>query len=184
VAAVCETEAAPIPSVSAALGLGQQEGRPALTLQLASEKPAAEMSVYLGEEADRRLVWQGSSPPTAPLLLTAEHIGPAAAATPLTIEAGEERRDYLLFTPTLARLGEAAPSAPSGPYSGESVAQALAELTALTGLVVLAEKPLSQVLAGDRPGGPPDAALREIAARAGLEVERAGDLVFNLKHPR
>jgi hypothetical protein len=177
-------EVVPTPSLSAALGFAQYEGRPALTLQLASDKPAAEVSVYFGDAADRRLVWQGSSPPTAPLLLTAEHIGPAAAATPVTIEAGEERRDYRLFTPTLARLGEAAASAPSGPYSGESVAQALAELTALTGLAVLAEEPLSQVLDGDRPGGSPDAALQEIAARAGLEVERAGDLVFNLKHPR
>ena len=175
---------APAPPLSATLGFGQYEGRPALTLQLASDKPAAEISVYLGDAAARRLLWHGSSPPTAPLVLTLEQIGPAPAATPITIESGEERRNYLLFTPTLARLGETAGNAPAGAYSGESVAQALAELTALTGLVVLAEEPLSRVLSGDKPGGAPDAALQELAARVGLKIERAGDLVFNLKHPR
>jgi len=184
VAGVCEVGDAPTPSLSAALGFGQYEGRPALTLQLASDKPVAEMSVYLGDAAARRLVWHGSTPPTAPLVLTREQIGPAPAATSIAIESGGERRNYLLFTPTLARLGDVAESAPAGAYSGESVAQALAELTALTGLVVLAEEPLSQILSGDKPGGAPDAALQELAARVGLKVERAGDLVFNLKHPR
>jgi len=183
-AAADDMEDAPTPPLSATLGFDQYETRPALALQFASDEPVAEMSVYLGDPADRRLVWQGSSPSTVPLVLTPEHIGPAPAATPITIEAGEESRHYLLFTPTLARLGEVAQTAPTGAYAGESISQALAELTALTGLVVLAEEPLCQVLSGDKPGGAPDAALRELAARAGLEVERAGDVVFNLKHPR
>lgn len=182
--ATSEVEEAPTSPLSATLGIAQYEGRPALTLRLAFDKPVAENSVYLGDPAARRLVWQGSSLPTAPLVLTLEQIGPAPAATPISIESGEESRSYVLFTPTLARLGDLAENAPAGAYAGESIAQALAELTALTGLVVLAEEPLCQVLSGDKPGGAPAAAIQELAARAGLEVERASDLVFNLKHPR
>jgi len=117
-------------------------------------------------------------------VLTSEQVESTPAAIPVAIESDVGSRNYALFIPTLARLGETAPSAPRGTYRGETLSQVLAEFTALTGLVVLAEEPLSQTLHGDGPAGPPDSALQEIAARAGLQVERADDIVFNLTHPR
>ena len=84
----------------------------------------------------------------------------------------------------MVRLGETAKEAPAGSYRGEPLSQILAEFTALTGLVVLAEEPLSQAMHGEKPKGAPDAALEEIAARTGLEVQRTDEIVFNLSYPR
>ncbi|UCC68463.1 MAG: zf-HC2 domain-containing protein [Armatimonadota bacterium] len=174
----------PPPPFTAKAMLVQQEAGPAIALHLASEEPAVEISVYLGRAPERQLIWQGSPPKGASIVLTSEHVTSTPAAIPLALESASGARNYVLFVPTMARLGETAPSAPRGTYRAETLSQVLAEFTALTGLVVLAEEPLSQALHGDRPAGPPDAALQEIAAKAGLEIERAGDIVFDLTHPR
>jgi hypothetical protein len=164
--------------------LVQQEGGPAIALQLGAEEPAAEISVYLGKAPERHLVWQGTPPTGASIVLTGEHLTSTPAAIPVALESTAGVRNYVLFIPTMVRLGETAPSAPRGTYRAETLSQVLTEFTALTGLVVLAEEPLSQALRGDGPAGPPDAALQEIAAKAGLEIERADDIVFNITHPR
>ncbi len=174
----------PVPPFSAEALLVYQEGRPGIALRLAAEQPAAEISLHLGPAADRRLIWRGHPSAGASIVLTSDHLGPTPAAIPVTLQSGSDSREYALFIPTLARLGETAPAAPRGSYRGETLAQALAEFTALTGLVVLAEEPLSETLHGDTTAGTPDSALQEIAARAGLQVERAGDIVFNLTRPR
>ena len=174
----------PPPPFTAKAMLVQQDGGPAIALQLGAEEPFAEISVYLGKAPERHLIWQGPSSAGVSIVLTGEHVTSTPAAIPVALESAGGARNYVLFIPTMARLGETAPSAPRGTYRAQTLSQVLAEFTALTGLVVLAEEPLSEALRGDGPAGPPDAALQEIAAKAGLEIERAGDIVFNLTHPR
>ena len=53
-----------------------------------------------------------------------------------------------------------------------------------TGLVILAEEPLTARLSGDIPAGPPGAALQRVAAEAGFEVHREGPVAYTLTHRR
>ena len=179
-----EAAEAPALPFSAQAMLVRHGARPAIALQLAAEGPAQEIAVRVGKPGTSVLIWDGLAPVSVPIVLSAETLGLEPGAIPVFLESPAGRKEYVLFMPAPARLGESAPSAPIGPYRGEPLSQVLVEFTALTGLVVLAEEPLAEQLCGSKPEGPPDVALQEIASRAGLEVEQTGDIVFTLTHPR
>ncbi len=183
-AGALETEDLHAPPFSAKASLLREQGQPAIALELGAETPTRELSVYVGGNETRRLLWQGPSEAAARLALGREQIGPGPAAIPIALQSDAQTRNYVLFVPTLARLGEAAPTAPCGCYRNRPLSDILAEISALTGIVVLAEEPLSQVLQGEIPSGPPQAALQHAAQKAGLEVEETEGVVFNLRHPR
>ena len=91
---------------------------------------------------------------------------------------------YMLFLPTLARLGESSPQAPAGRWQKTEIKQALFDLSMFTGLVILAEEPLTAQLSGDIPPGTPADALQRLAAEAGFEVHREGAIAYTLTHLR
>ncbi len=182
-AEIGEAEAPALP-FSAKATLVRHRGRPAIALQLAAEGPAQGIAVRVGKPGTSVLIWDGLAPVSEPIVLSAETLGIEPGAIPVFLESPAGRKEYVLFMPALARLGESAPSAPTGDYRGEPLSQVLVEFTALTGLVVLAEEPLDEKLCGSKPEGPPDVALQEIASRAGLDVEQTDGIVFTLTHPR
>ena len=111
-----------------------------------------------------------------PTLLCLDQLGPRDEA------AGD--RQYVLFVPTLARLGESAPNAPLGRYAGAPLGRVLADFSALTGLVILAEAPLDMPLSGDLPSGTPAQALQLIATIADMEATQQDDIAHTLTHRR
>jgi hypothetical protein len=89
-----------------------------------------------------------------------------------------------LFVPVLARLGESAASAPLASYKGIPLPNVLADFSALTGLVVLAESPLDVEFTGELRPGDPRAVLERLAADAGLDAHPEGELAYTLTHSR
>jgi hypothetical protein len=128
--------------------------------------------------------WHGPAGGPGWIPLTGDTIGAGPAAIPIGLRAGAASRDYVLFVPMMGRLGESAPVAPIGAYSGQSLEAVLAEFTALTGVVVLAERPLDVEMRGEIPRGKPGEALEQLAAEAGFEAHREGDLAYTLTHRR
>ena len=177
-------ETAP-PPFTAIAALRADEGRPRIVLDLGVDRPSPdEITVTLGRAGERRVLYRGVLVGALPVVLPSEEFGPGPTTVPITIESRTGRRDYVLFVPTMARLGESAPLAPVGRFEDKPVFDALADFSALTGLVVLAEEPLSDPFAGEIPPGPPAASLERLADSMGFEVEREGDLVLTLTHPR
>jgi len=170
--------------VSARAVAVRQDGRLALGLRLAADQGVREVAVHLRTAAGPRLLWRGRPAEAGALVVPAEHIGQGPTALPLSIEAAEASRDYILFVPTLARLGEIAAAAPRARYDNVPLREVLADLSALTGLVVLAEQPLDRGVVGEMPAGEPGEVLRRIAASAGLEVVPEDALVWTLTHRR
>ena len=185
-AGACEESAKPAeaPPLSARAALVSGTGGKLIALQLAAEQPLGEIMLRLGDASPQMYGWHGPAGGPAWIPLTADTIGAGPAAIPIGLRAGEESRDYVLFVPMMARLGESAPAAPIGGYGGQSLEAVLAEFTALTGLVVLAERPLAVTMKGEMPRGKPGEALEQVAAEAGFEAHREGDLVYTLTHRR
>ena len=185
-AGTCEesAEAAKAPPLSARAALVSGVGGRLLALQLTAEQPLGEITLRLGDASPQVYGWHSAAGGPAWIPLTADAIGAGPAAIPIELRAGGESRDYVLFVPMMARLGESAPAAPIGGYGGQSLAAVLAEFTALTGLVVLAERPLDMKMRGEMPRGKPGEALEQVAAEAGFEAHREGDVVYTLTHRR
>jgi len=185
-AGACEESAKPAeaPPLSARAALVSGAGGKLIALQLSAEQPLGEIMLRLGDASPQMYGWHGPAGGPAWIPLTADTIGAGPAAIPIGLRAGEESRDYVLFVPMMARLGESAPAAPIGGYGGQSLEAVLAEFTALTGLVVLAERPLDVKMTGEMPRGKPGEALEQVAAEAGFEARREGDIVYTLTRRR
>ncbi len=179
-----EEAEAPPPPLSARAALVRGEGGGMIALQLAAEEPLGEIALTLGGAPPESYAWEGAAAGPAWVPLPAEKIGSGPAKIPIRLRAAGVSRDYVLFVPTMARLGESAPLAPVGRYEGQSLEAALSEFTALTGLVVLAEVPLDRPMRGEIPRGKPGEALEQLAAEAGFEAHREGDLAYTLTHLR
>jgi hypothetical protein len=179
--AVAEAPSAPL---SATVALASVEGGKMIALRLTSQRPLEEVRLALGDAAPRPLSWQGTSGGPAWIPLSVEDIGPGPAAIPIRVEAPAGARDYVLFVPVLARLGESAPSAPAARYRGVPFQNVLADFSALTGLVVLAEPPLDMEFNGELRSGEPGATLEQLAAQLGFDSHREGDLAYTLTHTR
>ena len=185
-AGTCEESAKPVeaPPLSARAALVSGAGGKLIALQLAAEQPLGEIALRLGDASPQVYAWHGPEGGPAWIPLTGDAIGAGPAAIPIELRAGDASRDYVLFVPMMARLGESAPAAPVGGYGGQSLEAVLAEFTALTGLVVLAERPLDVKMTGEMPRGKPSEALEQVAAEAGFVAHREGDLVYTLTHRR
>jgi len=185
-AGACEEsgELAETPPLSARAALVNGAGGKLIALQLAAEQPLGEITLAMGDASPQVYAWHGPEGGPAWIPLTGDAIGAGPAAIPIELRAGDASRDYVLFVPMMARLGESAPAAPVGGYGGQSLEAVLAEFTALTGLVVLAERPLGVKMTGEMPRGKPSEALEQVAAEAGFEAHREGDLVYTLTHRR
>jgi hypothetical protein len=177
-------EPAEAPPLSARAALVSGAGGKLIALQLAAEQTLGEIKLRLGDASPKVYAWHGRAGGPAWIPLTADTIGAGPAAISIELRAGDASRDYVLFVPMMARLGESAPAAPVGGYGGQSLEAVLAEFTALTGLVVLAERPLAVTMKGEMPRGKPGEALEQVAAEAGFEAHREGDLVYTLTHRR
>ncbi len=179
--AVAEAPPAPL---SATVALASAEGGKMIALRLTSQGPLEEVRLALGDAAPRALSWQGPTGGPAWIPLSVEDIGPGPAAIRVRVEAPAGARDYVLFVPVLARLGESAPCAPTARYREAPLQNVLADLSALSGLVVLAEPPLDMGFSGELASGKPGAALEQLAAQLGFDSHREGDLAYTLTHTR
>ncbi len=179
-----EPEDAPAPPFRAKAILARGEGRSLVALQVLTDQPVAEIALTIGVEGAERKAWRGTPPMPGAIVLSADDTGPGPAAIPLRLESPQGRREYTLFVPVMARLGESAPAAPTGRLEGKPLFQVLADFSALTGLVLLAEEPLSARVCGEIPAGAPGASLEKMATRLGYDVHREGDLVFTLERRR
>jgi hypothetical protein len=179
-----ESEDGAPPPFSARVVLARGEGRSLLALRVLAEQPVSEIALVIGREGAERQVWRGTPPMPGAVLLSAEEIGPGPTAIPVRVESPQGRRQYTLFLPVMARLGESAAAAPVGRHEGAPFSRVLADFSALTGLVLLAEEPLSARVCGEIPAGEPGESLTKIADDLGYEVRREDDLVLTLERRR
>jgi len=173
-------DAGPSPAVSARASVTRQQGRPAVGLRFAAEESSGRMKVSIGSGEKTRVIWQDARPQPGEIVISGEHVGPGPTTVPITVELQGGIRKYMLFLPTISRLGESAPSTPRAYYDGQPLAKVLADFSALTGLVLLAEGPLDRPVVGELPQGSPDTALAVLAANAGLQVAREDRIVRSL----
>jgi hypothetical protein len=164
--------------------VNEASGKNLLALQLSGERPIRELSLKVGEATPTTHEWVGDADRPALIPLPGERIGTGPAAVPVAVVTEEGRGEYVLFVPTLSRLGESAPQAPAGRWNEVTVEQALFGLSTFTGLVILAEQPLTAQLSGDIPTGTPAQALQQLAAEAGFHVHRDGAVAYTLTHVR
>jgi len=175
--------APPALPASSRLSLKREGDALGLALQVRTEAHLESVAIHAEIDGARRLLWQGRGGEIAPIHLSAEQLGEGPAAIPLEIESAGRVRRYVLFIPTMSRLGEIAPQAPRASYRGESLASTLADLSALTGLVILAEPPLDAKVRGELVDMTPGDALSLLAAFGERKVEFQNDAVATLTRP-
>ncbi len=159
-------------------------GRDLIALEVASQAPTDTLALRFAGGPVQVYEWRsaGTRPATIPVPL--DKIGPSPAAVTVGIISSAGKRDYVLFLPVMSRLGQTALTAPVSSYDGTPLQSVLADLSRLTGLVILAEAPLDTPVRGALPTGTPEAVLRALAAAHGFEVEGQDDVVFTLTHRR
>jgi hypothetical protein len=160
------------------VGLVQKNGRSSIALRF-SATSSREMKVTIGYGSARRIIRRGPGN-TAPIVLSAKEVGAGPTAILISVQSGGRSRSYILFTPTAARLGEIAPESPRATYAGASAKKVLSDLAALTGLVILAEKPLDKTFVGEMSPGTPVSALEGVSADLGLKVQPQGKAIYLL----
>lgn len=177
--AIATEEQAPPLSVSAHVGLTRKNGHSSVTLQFADRVTTREMKITIGYGSATRTIHvkPGS---TASIALSSKDLGAGPSAVPITLQAGGRSRSYILFTPTQARMGEVAAESPRAIYDGVSAKTVLLHLSAFTGLIILAEKPLDQMFVGELSAGPPSDAVERLAAELDRTVARESEAVFLL----
>lgn len=172
--------ATPSLPASSRISLARGADGPALSLRVHTEAHLESVVIHAEIGGARRLLWQGHGGEIAPIRLSAEQLGAGPAAVPLEIESAGRVRRYVLFIPTMSRLGETAPRAPHASYRGEPLASALSDLSALTGLVILAEPPLDAKVKGELGDMTPEEALRLLAAFGERKAEFENGVVATL----
>ncbi len=175
---------APPAPLSARVSLASAEAGKIIALKLTAQEPLEQITLTLNDAAPKAFGWQGRAGEPAWIPLSADSIGPGPAAIRIRLEAAEGVREYVLFVPVLARLGESAASAPLACYKGIPLRNVLADFSALTGLVVLAESPLDIEFRGELPSGDPGAVLERLAADVGFDAHPEGELAYTLTHSR
>jgi hypothetical protein len=172
------------PAFAATVLVAEGEERLGIALRLRFQRPLEELRLTVGESTSHVRLWDDSVRAVGPIPINAEQLGPGPGSLPVSLAAEADRRDYRLFIPVVARLGETSSSAPVGRYKGEPMSHVLADFSALTGLVILGEMPLGDPVTGDIPVGPPAAALAQFAEKVGFEAEQEGALALTLTHAR
>jgi len=174
----------PTPPVSARAVVTRHGGVLRIGLAVSAAAPTIENELWAYGSAGQQLVWSGRAATAQTILLPPEQMGPGPAAIPVRVESTAGARQYVLFIPLLSRLGETAESAPRASYVGEPLSQVLADLSALTGLVLLAETPLDRKVVGELPDGTPAEVLQHIADGADMVVAREGEIANTLTRRR
>jgi hypothetical protein len=155
-----------------------------IALEVASKASTESITLRIGGGPPQTFQWRGAGGRPATVPLPMDKLGSGPAAVPVEVSSSAGKRDYVLFVPTMARLGEIAPSAPVASYEGAPIRSVLADLSAMTGLVILAEQPLDREIKGAIPRGTPEASLRQLGLENGFDVQAHGDVVFTLTHQR
>lgn len=163
---------APAP-VAAQVILVGPPGRQQIALRLTAAGPVKDVAVRLSGRAGRRVLWEGP-PGGAAVVVPSASIGAGPASVSVSIESSSGRREYVLFAPTMERLGQTAATAPVGRYAREPLSKVLADFSALTGFVILAEAPLDRPVEGVLPPGDPATVLRSVAASADMDIAGLG----------
>lgn len=184
--------AAPAPQLSVRVALATEKEPPSIILDLSADPGVGRVAIYADRPSGKQVLWRGEPLAVRPgepahgaaIPLSAQQIGPGPAAVPITVESQVASRSYVLFIPTLATLGQTCGGSPVARYRGEAVAEVLADLSALTGMVLLAEAPLNRPVEGELPAGRPAEVLAQVAGRVGLQVHGEGDLARTLTYPR
>jgi hypothetical protein len=181
---VAKAEAAAAPPLFARASLVAGADGSIIALEVAGEASADSITLRVGGGPPQRFQWRGAGARPATVPLPMDKLGPGPAAVPVEVTSSAGRRDYVLFVPTMARLGQIAPTAPVARYESAPLRSVLADLSAMTGLVILAEQPLDAEIKGAIPKGTPEASLRQLGVASGFDVQAQGDLVFTLTHQR
>jgi len=182
---VTAAKAGPVaPELSLRVVVEEGAERPTVAFGVSAEPKVRRVAVYADTPRGRELLWSGKPVPDARVPVSPQHIGPGPAAVPIVVESDSGVRHYILFVPTLARLGQVSEGSPVGRYRGETVGQVLRDLSTLTGLVLLAEGPLNRPVEGGLRAGEPSEVLSWFAGQAGLQVHADGELARTLTHPR
>ena len=155
-----------------------------LALEVGSEAPTDTITLRLARGPAQSYQWRGAGARAATIPLPLDQLGAGPTSVPVEVTSSAGKRDFVLFLPTLSRLGEVAPAAPAASYQAASLQSVLADMSALTGLVILAEEPLDAQVTGLLPGGTPEASLRQLGASCGFAVQAQGELAFTLTHQR
>jgi hypothetical protein len=181
---VAKAEEAPAPPLFARASLVAGADGSILALEVAGEASADSITLRVGSDPPQTFQWRGTGARMATVPLPMDKFGPGPAAVPLEVTSSAGKRAYVLFVPTMARLGQIAPSAPLARYESAPLGSVLADLSAMTGLVILAEQPLDTEIKGAIPKGTPEASLRQLGVASGFDVHAQGDLVFTLTRHR
>ncbi len=172
--------ASPPFSATAVLAKGGQGD--IIALRVRADRPLENFVLKLGDQPPQQLLWQGEPSKPVWIPLAKDKLGPGPAAVPITLSSELGARDYVLFIPLLSRLGEKAKTAPIAHYQVVPLQTVLSNYSALTGLVILAEKPTDTRITGALSPDNPGLSLQQLAAQNNLVVEQAGDLAFTITH--
>ncbi|MFB3882062.1 MAG: anti-sigma factor [Armatimonadota bacterium] len=184
----------PSPALSAGADKPKAEGAPSLAratlmqgsegkmiaLSVVSKRPTDTITVRLGAAAPKRFQWRDAGAGNAVVPLSLASLGPGPAAIPVEVTSSAGSESYMIFVPTMARLGEVAPTAPKANYAGEPLSSVLLDLSKTTGLVILAQQPLDRQISGPLPPGTPEASLRKLGDATGFDVQVQDGLVCTL----
>lgn len=181
---MAKAEAATAPPLFARASLVAGADGSIIALEVASEAHSDSITVRVGSGPPQTFQWRGAGARPATVPLPMDRLGPGPAAVPVEVTSSAGRREYVLFVPTMARLGQVAPTAPVAKYESAPLGSVLADLSAMTGLVILAEQPLNAEIKGAIPKGTPEASLRQLGMASGFDVQAQGDLVFTLTRRR
>jgi len=167
------------PRIAAGAGVIKKGGRNVIAIRFASAAYQSTFKVTIGSGESKRTVRRGPKN-VFPVAITAKDLGKGPAAIPVTVQTAAGSRSYLLFAPTSLRLGETAPQAPEANYDDAPLQKVLSDFTALTGVIVLAEKPIDQRFTGYVPAGTPEESLMQIAVGLDLKLKRQGEVGYLL----
>jgi hypothetical protein len=174
----------PSPPFSATAVLAKGGQGAVIALRISADRPLENFVLKLGDQPPQQLLWQGEPSKPVWIPLSQDKLGPGPAAIPITLTSEIGARDYVLFIPLLSRLGEKAKTAPAAHYDGAPLRAVLADYSALTGLIILAERPTDTQITGELSPVAPGVALQRLAADNNLVVQQEGDLAFTLTHGR
>jgi hypothetical protein len=183
-AAGAKAEVSTVPPALARAALMQGAEGKLIALNIEGGEVSDTITVRLGSGPPQSYQWRGAGTRSPMIPLPTTSLGPGPAAVPVEVKSSAGEQSYMLFLPTMARLGQVAPAAPVARYAGAPLSSVLADLSKTTGLVILAEQPLDRDITGPIPQGTPAASLRALCAATGFDVQSEDDLVFTLTRRR
>jgi len=171
------------PRLAAGVGVIRRGGRNVIAVQFTPAAYRSAFKVTIGSGAGKRTVRRGPKN-ASPVAITAKDLGQGPTTIPVTVQTAAGSRSYVLFAPLSLRLGETARQAPEANYNDAPLQKVLSDFTMLTGVIVLAEKPIDRTFTGYVPAGTPEESLRQIAVGLDLKIQRQGKVGYLLSQSR